>query len=580
MMVVAAIVITFCIQNQLITSIGDEYTIRAKAAAMVVASTVTTDIMEKYLDSGLLDAQYESILGLLRARQRELMLNRITVEGISSEGETYIFDTSLQPGVRRELGEFVPWGSDRGRPAELPLILLGQNSSYLTNYSNGKTQIDVRLPVFKKDGSISGTITVSMSVGPVMAGMDIIVVNVLVIVSLILLITGYIQYMLIRGFVVTPIDGARNFITAKYNEIVSDINIARGDINAEHYVDGRKPKNEVEALIQLADFTGESTHNIINDLIFKGQYHFNVFSIAPYACITFDRDYSITECNESALTMLRFGNKYDLRNGLQNIISTLQSNSGTVTDVLYMGIEKAFREGFYSYEDNLMLPDNKNLPVKVSMIRTKFKNDYMVAVYLFDLSDVSVMEDTINKLAAKADEAYVDQLTHVRNRRYLDEQMKNLMGRMSRGNDMLSVAMIDIDYFKRYNDTYGHAEGDNALREVAKAIKKGISRMNDFVARYGGEEFVVIMPDTNKDGAVIVIDKIMHNLREKGIPHSASDVSDVITISIGIASGVVQHRQSGDDFIKLADEMLYKAKEGGRNGYVSGEMETPEEQEK
>ena len=164
--------------------------------------------------------------------------------------------------------------------------------------------------------------------------------------------------------------------------------------------------------------------------------------------------------------------------------------------------------------------------------------------------------------------AYYDALTGVYNRRYLDEKLKNVMQNLSRSNGMLSVMMVDIDLFKRYNDTYGHKEGDNCLKIVAETICKTATRTGDFVVRYGGEEFSVILPNTDEAGARTIAERLLKNIRNCNIPHKASYVAECVTISIGAATGKVEPFQNPDDYIKLADKMLYESKQNGRNRYT------------
>ena len=163
------------------------------------------------------------------------------------------------------------------------------------------------------------------------------------------------------------------------------------------------------------------------------------------------------------------------------------------------------------------------------------------------------------------DKVNYDALTGIYNRRYFDERLKYIMQSLSRSESPLSLMMIDIDLFKKYNDTYGHNEGDSCLRIIARTISQSVTRTGDFVARYGGEEFSVVLPNTNEEGACIIADKILESIRSCNIPHKASEVAECVTVSIGITTGAVNFSQSAEDYIKRADEMLYKSKQNGRN---------------
>jgi diguanylate cyclase (GGDEF)-like protein len=171
-----------------------------------------------------------------------------------------------------------------------------------------------------------------------------------------------------------------------------------------------------------------------------------------------------------------------------------------------------------------------------------------------------------SKKASK--KAYYDGLTNIYNRRYFDENITRVTQSLSRSDSTLSLMMIDIDYFKPYNDTYGHSAGDECLKIIADILSKNIPRADDFVARYGGEEFVVVLPNTDEKGARFIAEKILNLVQDCKIPHKENTASDYITISIGVTSGKVSHMQSGNDFIDLADKMLYEAKRNGRNRYI------------
>jgi len=175
------------------------------------------------------------------------------------------------------------------------------------------------------------------------------------------------------------------------------------------------------------------------------------------------------------------------------------------------------------------------------------------------------LSNTIQDLFNKAN---VDPLTGLYNRRFMDSSMERILGLLSRSKGLLSVLMLDIDFFKRYNDTYGHGAGDKCLQAVAHALSYSVSRVNDIVVRYGGEEFAVILPNTDSDGARLFADKLLMNVRELKIPHEKNDAAEYVTVSIGITTGAVNFKQDLDMYLKKADEALYTSKESGRNRYT------------
>lgn len=160
-----------------------------------------------------------------------------------------------------------------------------------------------------------------------------------------------------------------------------------------------------------------------------------------------------------------------------------------------------------------------------------------------------------------------DGLTKLPNRRALDEYLAGNWSLYKKTYMPISFAMIDIDYFKNYNDNYGHPEGDKVLEEIATSINSSC-RNSDFVARYGGEEFTIIMLNTDKSEAIRVVERIQEDIYRLNIKHEYSPVSDRISLSIGIVTAYVASAKEYDEYIKKADMALYKAKKSGRNTYI------------
>ena len=162
-----------------------------------------------------------------------------------------------------------------------------------------------------------------------------------------------------------------------------------------------------------------------------------------------------------------------------------------------------------------------------------------------------------------------DPLTGLPNRRYFDEVKDVEFSRAQRSGQPLSVLMCDIDYFKRYNDTYGHAQGDECLRLVAAAMKASIARAGDLVARLGGEEFAVLLPATDKAAAYLLAERLRQAVCDLAIPHDESSVAPIVTLSIGLATFEAGISSTFHELLELADRSLYQAKGDGRNRVVS-----------
>lgn len=158
-----------------------------------------------------------------------------------------------------------------------------------------------------------------------------------------------------------------------------------------------------------------------------------------------------------------------------------------------------------------------------------------------------------------------DGLTMIPNRRRFEESLDNEWRRCLRSTLPISLLMIDIDYFKLYNDNYGHLQGDDCLKKVATAIADTVCRPGDLAARYGGEEFAVILGNTYMEGAKHIAEKIVSNIEKLNLSHERSEVSDRITLSIGISTLIPAKEYTTEKLIQNADDSLYEAKEAGRN---------------
>ncbi|MCV6636842.1 diguanylate cyclase [Candidatus Albibeggiatoa sp. nov. NOAA] len=161
--------------------------------------------------------------------------------------------------------------------------------------------------------------------------------------------------------------------------------------------------------------------------------------------------------------------------------------------------------------------------------------------------------------------ASLDGLTKVANRRRLDEYLAQEWRILTQEQAPLSFILCDVDYFKHYNDTYGHQVGDDCLKRIAQALRKTVRRSSDLVARYGGEEFAIVLPRTSTDGALRVANAVQEQINKLQITHAHSSVSQYVTLSIGVATLIPNQSTFPDALINLADVALYKSKQQGRN---------------
>jgi diguanylate cyclase (GGDEF)-like protein len=187
-------------------------------------------------------------------------------------------------------------------------------------------------------------------------------------------------------------------------------------------------------------------------------------------------------------------------------------------------------------------------PVNPAVVRARVKSQLTL----------KLQSDLLRKLV------FLDGLTGVYNRRYFDQQLATEWARAGRSHAPLSILMIDVDFFKLYNDRYGHQAGDDCLRQIATALKISLKRPADLVARYGGEEFSCILPETAFDDAMILAKELEARIHALRIPHEASTVVSFITVSIGLATQTVDSIGDAQALVHLADDQLYQSKQDGR----------------
>ncbi|WP_372762657.1 diguanylate cyclase [Pseudoalteromonas sp.] len=188
-------------------------------------------------------------------------------------------------------------------------------------------------------------------------------------------------------------------------------------------------------------------------------------------------------------------------------------------------------------------------PFCASIVRVRVRNQLLI----------KQKNDLLERLAS------IDGLTELPNRRYLDENLTREWRKCKRSDTTLSVLLIDIDYFKRYNDNYGHRAGDDCLTKVAQCMAAQCERGSDFIARYGGEEFAAVLPAVSKDQAIVFAEKLRNAVNKLAISHQASLHANHITISIGVASTADTAIASAEQLLEHADLALYAAKQAGRN---------------
>jgi diguanylate cyclase (GGDEF)-like protein/PAS domain S-box-containing protein len=283
---------------------------------------------------------------------------------------------------------------------------------------------------------------------------------------------------------------------------------------------------------------------------------------SPLSCQIMNTNFNTIDCNEAAVKLYGYASKQEcIIKWDKECLPEYQPNGQLTREYIWDLFLKAIEENNNTFEIMHQSPDGVPMPAEITLVKVNFKGEDVIIGYTKDLRDIKNLEK-------KAKEIYYDSLTRIYNRRYFDENLEQIIKSSSRSCDILTLMILDIDFFKKYNDAYGHSEGDNCLKTIAAALSGVISREGDFVARYGGEEFVTVLPHTDEIGARAVADKLLESIRKLHILHEKSDVANFVTISIGVTTLNLQHKLNAVDCIKIADKALYMSKQNGRNKYT------------
>jgi len=238
-----------------------------------------------------------------------------------------------------------------------------------------------------------------------------------------------------------------------------------------------------------------------------------------------------------------------------DVIETLKNDSET------MNISVIFITGLANNDDEARGFDLGGC----DYIYKPFKSNIVIARVMMHL-------ELIRQRKMLDEIAHIDALTGVNNRRKMDIVLAEEVDANKQDNAILMIAIIDIDFFKQYNDNYGHGAGDVALRQVGQALREICQRPRDFVARYGGEEFVVILPDCDQIGAENVLCNLAQAIEDKMIKHEFSSISSLLTISMGAVVVKSSMSSAVANIMKQADSLLYQAKSKGRNQWCIAEL--------
>lgn len=358
-------------------------------------------------------------------------------------------------------------------------------------------------------------------------------------------------------------------LSRAFDEMTTNLKKSREEL--EEY--SRNLENKVEERTgELSDINQNLKKEItkrkqIEGNLYKSQQEFiSLFKSSPEALVYTDEESNILDINPRFTEL--FGYTLEEVEG-RNIYDGMIHTSDKIEEGKRLG-KIAKSKGYFTCETIRKKKDGTLFPVSISgsdiTIGGQLKG--MLVIYI-DTTERKKIEKELKKANEKLKRlTYVDGLTEVNNRRYFEEFSDKEWNRAIRNSTPFSLIMIDIDFFKRYNDTYGHLKGDECLRKIAGITKQTIKRSVDFVARYGGEEFIVVLPDTDIEAAARLAEIIRVNVEATAIEHSDSSISKFVTISLGVASIIPKRNTKSDSLLSEADKALYRAKQEGRNRVV------------
>ncbi len=295
-------------------------------------------------------------------------------------------------------------------------------------------------------------------------------------------------------------------------------------------------------------------------------WHRSLVELSPEV-IFVEQKNGIEFMNKGIVALLKMKSIEDVTgNSLVDFVH--EEDKETISKYIYSLLEENNEDDFISGIQDVRFVCADGSIVSATVAMKKISYDDM-PVLLGIIHDTTQQKELEAKIALEneklANLSRIDDLTNIGNRRAYEEQM-TLEWQQAMNEQEISVVMIDIDYFKQYNDTYGHQAGDDCLKKMAQLLNSTIRCAGDFISRYGGEEFIIILPHTNQEEALFIAEKIRQRVEQEKIPHESSKSNKkFISVSLGVSTIIPTINNSSEELVRQADKALYKAKHSGRN---------------
>jgi len=288
----------------------------------------------------------------------------------------------------------------------------------------------------------------------------------------------------------------------------------------------------------------------------------NIINASPLACWILDENFKVTEANNEAVKLFKLKDSNEQINSFIQLSPEYQPDGRLSSERIIEQQKECFNEGSVHFEWMHQTPDGKEeIPCEVYIELFKSNDNKFIICFVRDLREIRQAVEMVHQLE---NAAYTDALTGANNRRYFDKIAPNEAAKCEVENKPYSLMMLDVDFFKKVNDTYGHQVGDEVLKILVSRLRHTLKK-GTLVTRWGGEEFIATLPGSPKDAALKAAERV--RIAMERTPFKIKDLKIPITISIG----VVTQTRSGkppEDMVALADEALYKAKQTGRDKVV------------
>lgn len=534
--------------------IENEYINKAAIISRLAASFFDGDTIDRYLETLETDAEYDRLLDILRTMQSDTGVEYIYISRVTDYGELFVFDVA---GF--ELGTLVGF-DDLANYRQL--ISAARSDPYITNTAARGWLVTGYEPIFRADGSVAAYAGVDIFIDRIMRER----MNALALVGLTILLISC-------ASIAVSIYAVQKYLISPMRMLATEI----ADYRPDRHYETSSPKllanNELAVLEYALTDMRRRNENILKELKKAEKLTTLMFDACPLCCSLWNDKLEMVDCNEAVIKFYGLKNKQEYMDRFFELMPEYQPDGRLSREKAEVLLKKAFEEDILVFDWMYKMTDGSVIPTQITLVRVSSDGQSLVAGYTRDLRETEQAEEKIRHLEMQVQQIYYDALTGIHNRRYFDENFERVIKSMSRSESLFSLMMLDIDKFGIYNNTYGHVKGDDCLRIIAGVIEQNITRDGDFVARYGGEEFVIVLPNTDENGARMMASKILENIVKLNMPHETSDVADYVTVSIGVATIKADYTKPKEDYVDLADKLLYESKQNGRNRYTFGYFE-------